>query len=42
MLTLALKELTLADLFHLPYGTLLEKIGYDFLSNESKNPHVVR
>ncbi len=35
---LAGEELTLADLFHLPYGTMVRSIGYDETFN--KYPHV--
>ncbi|KAJ7258168.1 glutathione S-transferase [Mycena rebaudengoi] len=37
---LAGDEVTLADLFHLPYGTLLEKAGSDLMS--TKGPNVTR
>jgi len=39
---LAGDECTLADLFHLPYGAMITKIGVDFLVNEDKRPHVAR
>ncbi|THH27556.1 hypothetical protein EUX98_g6628 [Antrodiella citrinella] len=39
---LAGDEYTLADLFHLPYGALITKIGIDFLVDETKRPHVAR
>jgi len=35
---LAGEELTLADLFHLPYGTMARSIGYEETFN--KYPHV--
>ncbi|OCH86233.1 glutathione S-transferase [Obba rivulosa] len=38
---LAGDEITLADLFHLPYGAMLKLQGYDFLEDESR-PNVVR
>jgi glutathione S-transferase len=34
------QELTLADLFHLPYGTMLKQAGSDLLS--TKGPNVIR
>ncbi|KAJ7253568.1 glutathione S-transferase [Mycena rebaudengoi] len=37
---LAGDELTLADLFHLPYGTMLKQAGSDLLS--TKGPNVIR
>ncbi|KAH9926278.1 glutathione S-transferase [Epithele typhae] len=39
---LAGDNVTLADLFHLPYGALLEKQGIDFLVNPTKFPNVAR
>ncbi|EMD32727.1 hypothetical protein CERSUDRAFT_161212 [Gelatoporia subvermispora B] len=38
---LAGDEITLADLFHLPYGSMLKVQGYDYLEDESR-PNVVR
>ncbi|KAI0628219.1 glutathione S-transferase [Trametes polyzona] len=38
---LAGDEITLADLFHLPYGALLEKQGYDYLVS-GRWPNVTR
>ncbi|KIY44818.1 glutathione S-transferase [Fistulina hepatica ATCC 64428] len=38
---LAGDEITLADLFHLPYGTMLTATGCDFLTSKSK-PNVAR
>lgn len=35
-------ELTYADFFFLPYGEILIKLGYDYLTNEEKYPHVAR
>jgi glutathione S-transferase len=35
-------ELTIADLFHLSYGTMLEPQGITLLSDESKYPNVAR
>jgi glutathione S-transferase len=34
------QEVTLADLFHLPYGALLEKAGSDLMT--TKGPNVTR
>ncbi|EIN03543.1 glutathione S-transferase [Punctularia strigosozonata HHB-11173 SS5] len=39
---LAGDELTLADLFHLPYGSMLEPCGFKFLSDTAKHPNVAR
>jgi glutathione S-transferase len=39
---LAGDELTLADLFHLPYGTFLAPQKFTFLEDEAKFPHVAR
>lgn len=36
------QECTLADLFHLPYGTMITSIGINFLVDEQKRPHVAR
>ncbi|KIM22231.1 hypothetical protein M408DRAFT_12133 [Serendipita vermifera MAFF 305830] len=33
-------SLTFVDFFYLPYGTGLEKVGYDYLTNESKYPNI--
>ncbi|EKM53959.1 uncharacterized protein PHACADRAFT_257476 [Phanerochaete carnosa HHB-10118-sp] len=33
---------TLADLFHLPYGALLPKAGYNYLQDTAKRPHLAR
>jgi glutathione S-transferase len=33
---------SLVDLFYLPYGATLEKMGYDYLYNEVKWPNVAR
>jgi len=38
---LAGEEVTVADLFHIPYGTMLAMLGIDALENE-KRPNVVR
>ncbi|KAI0032621.1 glutathione S-transferase [Vararia minispora EC-137] len=38
---LAGNEITLADIFHLPYGSMLERIGFTVLENGSK-PNVTR
>ena len=40
-LTAASKELTLADLFHLPYGSLLPSVGYHGMTDGSK-PNLAR
>jgi hypothetical protein len=39
---LAGSKLTLADLFHLPYGAMLAQMGYDYLENPEKYPSVAR
>ncbi|KAL4250542.1 GST superfamily protein [Abortiporus biennis] len=39
---LAGDDVTLADLFHLPYGTMLAPQGVDVLENAEKRPNVVR
>ncbi|TCD61529.1 hypothetical protein EIP91_008290 [Steccherinum ochraceum] len=39
---LAGEECTLADLFHLPYGALITKIGINFLEDDITRPHVAR
>ncbi|KAH8081300.1 thioredoxin-like protein [Cristinia sonorae] len=39
---LAGDECTLADLFHLPYGAMITKIGINLLEDESRRPHVAR
>ena len=39
---LAGDELTIADLFHLPHGSMLEPQGITFLSDEKKFPNVAR
>jgi glutathione S-transferase len=39
---LAGDEVTLADLAHLPYGTLLAPQGIKFLEDEAKFPNVAR
>jgi glutathione S-transferase len=39
---LAGDELTLADLFHLPYGSYLALHGVDYLENAEKYPNVAR
>lgn len=36
-----LQELTLADLFHIPYGSLLVPMGCDLLTNDQR-PNLVR
>lgn len=38
---LDLQELTIVDLFHLPYGAMLPMQGYDFLES-GKYPNVTR
>ena len=35
------QNVTLADLFHLPYGTLVAASGFDIF-NETKRPNVAR
>ncbi|KIM22232.1 hypothetical protein M408DRAFT_323893 [Serendipita vermifera MAFF 305830] len=35
-------SLTFVDFHYLPYGTGLEKLGYDYLTNESKYPNIAR
>ncbi|KAG8762870.1 hypothetical protein FRC20_008122 [Serendipita sp. 405] len=35
-------ELTLPDLFFLPYGQTVTQLGYDFMTNETKWPNVAR
>lgn len=39
---LAGDKLTLADLFHLPYGALLPQAGYNYLSDAETYPNVAR
>ena len=39
---LAGEELTIADLFHVPFGTKLEPLGITFLTDDKKYPNVVR
>jgi glutathione S-transferase len=39
---LAGDELTLADLYHLPYGSMLAPQGFTFLEDSSKFPNVAR
>jgi glutathione S-transferase len=39
---LAGDDLTLADLFHLPYGSLLAPQGFTFLEDSAKFPNVAR
>jgi glutathione S-transferase len=39
---LAGDELTLADLFHLPYGVYLAQQKFTFLEDEAKFPNVAR
>lgn len=36
------QAITLVDLFHIPYGSVLAKINIDVLEDSSKRPHVVR
>ncbi len=36
------QHLTLVDFYFLPYGGVLEKIGYDYLRNEAKWPNIAR
>jgi glutathione S-transferase len=38
--SLFVQEVTLADLFHLPYGTYLAKVGCDLMT--TKGPNVTR
>jgi glutathione S-transferase len=40
-LLLCPQKITLADLFHLPYGAVMETLGYNYLRDE-KRPNVVR
>ncbi|KAG8761621.1 hypothetical protein FRC14_000005 [Serendipita sp. 396] len=35
-------QLTLPDLFFLPYGQGITQLGYDYLTNETKWPNVAR
>ena len=37
-----MQEVTLADLFHLPYGSLLGKLGFNYLEDPAKRPNVAR
>ena len=37
-----MQEVTLADLFHLPYGTMLGTMGFDLLEDANKRPNVTR
>jgi glutathione S-transferase len=39
---LAGEEITLADLSHLPHGAFMAQLGFDFLEDEAKFPHVAR
>ncbi|KIP01414.1 hypothetical protein PHLGIDRAFT_113065 [Phlebiopsis gigantea 11061_1 CR5-6] len=39
---LAGNEVTLADLFHLPYGAMVTQLGYNYLVDEVKRPNVAR
>jgi glutathione S-transferase len=39
---LAGEEVTLADLYHLPYGSKLAPQGFDWLENSSKFPNIAR
>ncbi|KAI0785898.1 glutathione S-transferase [Abortiporus biennis] len=39
---LAGDDITIADLFHLPYGTMLPQQGVDALENAQKRPNVAR
>ena len=36
------QEVTLADLFHLPYGAMVTQLGYNYLTDEAKRPNVAR
>ena len=37
-----MQEITLADLFHLPYGAYLKKLDYNYLEDPAKRPNVAR
>ncbi|KAG8836599.1 hypothetical protein FRC18_011043 [Serendipita sp. 400] len=37
-----IQQLTLPDLFFLPYGQGITQLGYDYLTNETKWPNVAR
>eukprot|EP00753_Platysulcus_tardus_P017527 PLAT6429.1.p1 GENE.PLAT6429.1~~PLAT6429.1.p1 ORF type:complete len:227 (+),score=34.94 PLAT6429.1:49-681(+) len=39
---LAGDNITLADLFHLPYGSMLAPVGFNFLEDAAKRPNVAR
>jgi glutathione S-transferase len=39
---LAGDEITLADLSHLPHGAFMAQLGFNFLEDEAKFPHVAR
>ncbi|GJE94999.1 glutathione S-transferase [Phanerochaete sordida] len=39
---LAGDEITLADLFHLPYGAFLKRLDYNYLEDPVKRPNVAR